>query len=62
MKLTVTSAQHSGSEWEVEDANTVPNGFAGAYDDPELVQAATKLSTIADRAILSLVAKTPRSP
>ena len=23
--------------WEVEDANTVPNGFAGAFEDPEFV-------------------------
>jgi NIPSNAP len=48
--------------WEVEDANTVPNGFAGAYEDPDLVQAAAQLSTIADREVLSLVTKTPYSP
>jgi hypothetical protein len=48
--------------WEVEDANTVPNGFAGAYENPEFVQAAVQLSTIADREVLSLVAKTPYSP
>jgi NIPSNAP len=48
--------------WEVEDANTVPNGFAGAYENPEFVQAAAQLSTIADREVLSLVGKTPYSP
>ena len=25
--------------WEVEDANTVPNGFAAAFEDPDFVQA-----------------------
>ena len=48
--------------WEVADANTVPNGFAAAYEDPAFVQAAAQLSTIADREVLSLVAKTPYSP
>ena len=48
--------------WEVEDANTVPNGFAGAYEDPDLVQAAAQLATIADREVLALVTKTPYSP
>jgi hypothetical protein len=48
--------------WEVEDVNAVPNGFAGAYEDPDLVQAAAQLSTIADREVLSLVTKTPYSP
>ena len=48
--------------WEVEDANTVPNGFAGAYENPEFVQAAAQLSAIAEREVLSLVAKTPYSP
>jgi hypothetical protein len=48
--------------WEVEDANTVPSGFAGAYEDAEFVQAAAQLATIADREVLSLVTKTPYSP
>jgi hypothetical protein len=48
--------------WEVEDANTVPNAFAAAYGDPEFVAAAAQLGTIADREVLSLVAKTPYSP
>ncbi|HET7050657.1 MAG TPA: NIPSNAP family protein [Solirubrobacteraceae bacterium] len=48
--------------WEVEDANTVPSAFAGAYKDPEFVAAAAQLRTIADREVLSLVAKTPYSP
>lgn len=48
--------------WEVEDANTVPNGFAAAYEDPDFVAAAAQLSTIADREVLSLIAKTPYSP
>ena len=48
--------------WEVEDANTVPNGFAAAYEDPDFVQAAGQLSAIADREVLSLVTKTPYSP
>jgi hypothetical protein len=48
--------------WEVEDANTVPNAFAAAYEDPEFVGAAAQLGTIADREVLSLVAKTPYSP
>jgi hypothetical protein len=48
--------------WEVEDANTVPNGFAGAFEDPEFVAASAQLSTIADREVLSLVTKTPYSP
>lgn len=48
--------------WEVEDANTVGAAFAVAYEDPEFVQAATQLATIADREVLSLVTKTPYSP
>jgi hypothetical protein len=48
--------------WEVEDANTVPTGFAGAFEDPEFVQASAQLSAIADREVLSLVVKTPYSP
>jgi hypothetical protein len=48
--------------WEVEDANTVPNAFAAAYEDPEFVAAAAQLGAIADREVLSLVAKTPYSP
>jgi len=48
--------------WEVQDANTVPNGFAAAFEHPEFVQASAQLSTIADREVLSLVAKTPYSP
>jgi NIPSNAP len=48
--------------WEVEDANAVPNGFAGAFEDPEFVAAAAALSAIADREVLSLVTKTPYSP
>ena len=48
--------------WEVEDANAVPAGFAAAYEDSESVQASAQLATIADREVLSLVAKTPYSP
>ena len=48
--------------WEVEDANTVSNAFAAAYEDPDFVAAGAALSTIADREVLSLVAKTPYSP
>jgi hypothetical protein len=48
--------------WEVEDANTVPNGFAAAFEDPEFVQASARLAAIADREVLSLVTKTPYSP
>jgi hypothetical protein len=48
--------------WEVQDANTVPNGFMGAYQDPDFVQAAAQLATIADREVVSLVVKTPYSP
>ena len=48
--------------WEVEDANTVPNGFAAAFEDPEFVQASARLATIADREVLSLVTITPYSP
>ena len=48
--------------WEVQDANTVPNGFAAAFEHPEFVLASAQLSTIADREVLSLVAKTPDSP
>ena len=48
--------------WEVVDANTVPNGFAAAFEDPEFVQASARLATIADREVLSLVTKTPYSP
>jgi len=48
--------------WEVEDANVVPAAFAAAYQDPDFVQAATDLSKIIDREVLSLVTKTPYSP
>ena len=48
--------------WEVEDANTVPAGFAGAYEDPEFVEAAAQIAKVADREVLSLVMKTPYSP
>ena len=48
--------------WEVEDANTVPGGFAAAYEDPEFAAAAAQLAMIADREVLSLVTKTPYSP
>jgi hypothetical protein len=48
--------------WEVADANTVPNAFAAAYEDAAFVQALGQISTIADREVLSLVAKTPYSP
>jgi hypothetical protein len=48
--------------WEIEDANTVPSGFAGAFEDPEFVAASAALSEIADREVLSLVTKTPYSP
>jgi len=45
--------------WQVEDANTVPTGFAGAFEDPEFAAASTALAAIADREVLSLVTKTP---
>ena len=48
--------------WEVADANVVPAAFAAAYQDPDFVQAATDLSKIIDREVLSLVTKTPYSP
>jgi len=48
--------------WEVEDANAVPRGFAGAFVDPEFGPASAALSAIADREVLSLVTKTPYSP
>jgi hypothetical protein len=48
--------------WAVEDANAVPSGLAGAFEDPDFVQAAAQLSAIADREVLSLVTKTPYSP
>jgi hypothetical protein len=48
--------------WEVEDANTVPNGFAGAFEDPEFVKASAQIAAVAEREVLSLVAKTPYSP
>ena len=48
--------------WQVEDANTVPTGFAGAFEDPDFVQASARLADIADRELLSLVVKTPYSP
>jgi len=48
--------------WEVDDANVVPAAFAAAYEDPDFVQAATDLSAIIDREVISLVTKTPYSP
>ena len=48
--------------WEVEDANTVPAGFAAAFEDPDFARAAAQLADIADREVLSLVVKTPYSP
>jgi NIPSNAP len=48
--------------WEVEDANAVPAGFAGAAEDPDFLQAAAEIAKIADREVLSLVTKTPYSP
>ncbi len=48
--------------WEVEDANVVPAAFAAAYEDSDFVQAATELSEIIDREVISLVTKTPYSP
>jgi hypothetical protein len=48
--------------WEVEDANTVPAAFAGAYEDPEFLQAAAEVAAVAERETLSLVMKTPYSP
>jgi NIPSNAP len=48
--------------WEVEDANTVPAGLAGASEDADFAQAVAELSKIADREVLSLVTKTPYSP
>jgi hypothetical protein len=48
--------------WEVEDANTVPAGCAGAFEDPEFAAACAALAAIADREVLSFVTKTPYSP
>ena len=48
--------------WEIEDANVVPAAFAAAYEDPDFVRAATDLSEIIDREVISLVTKTPYSP
>jgi NIPSNAP len=48
--------------WEVEDANAVPAALAAAYEDPDFVRAAAGLAPIADREVLSLLAKTPYSP
>ena len=48
--------------WEVEDANVVPAALAAASQDPDFVQAATDLSKIVEREVLSLVTKTPYSP
>ena len=48
--------------WEVEDANVVPTALAAASQDPDFVRAATELSKIVDREVLSLVTKTPYSP
>ena len=48
--------------WEIEDANDVAAAFAAASQDPDFVQAATELSKIVDREVLSLVTKTPYSP
>jgi hypothetical protein len=48
--------------WEIEDANVVATAFAGAYQDLDFVQAATDLSDIIDREVISLVTKTPYSP
>ena len=47
---------------EIEDANDVAAAFAAASQDPDFVQAATELSKIIDREVLSLVTKTPYSP
>jgi hypothetical protein len=48
--------------WEVPDANTVPAAFAGAYQDAEFVEAATRIAAVAEREVLSLCEKTPYSP
>ena len=48
--------------WEVPDADTVPSALAAASVDPDFMQAAEQLSRIADREVLSLLAKTPYSP
>jgi hypothetical protein len=48
--------------WEVPDANTVPAGFAKAYEDPDFVAAAARIAEVADREVLSLIEKTPYSP
>ena len=48
--------------WEVEDANTVPAGFAGAFEDPDFVAASAEIARVAEREVLSLVMKTPYSP
>jgi hypothetical protein len=48
--------------WEVEDANVVPAALGAASQDPDFVQAATDLSKIVEREVLSLVTKTPYSP
>jgi len=40
----------------------VPAAFAGAYEDPEFLQAAAEVAAVAERETLSLVMKTPYSP
>ena len=61
--MTVIGDLHEVHDlWEIEDANAVPAGFAGAAEDPDFLQALADLSKIADREVLSLVTKTPYSP
>jgi hypothetical protein len=61
--MTVIGDLHEVHDlWEVEDANAVPAGFAGAAEDPEFQQAVARIAEIADREVLSLVTKTPYSP
>lgn len=48
--------------WQIDDANAVAAAFAGAYEDPDFLQAVERLSTVAEREVLSLLTKTPYSP
>ena len=61
--MTVIGDLHEVHDlWEVDDANAVPAGFAGASQDPDFQRAAAEIARVADREVLSLVMKTPYSP
>jgi hypothetical protein len=48
--------------WEVENADAVAGALAAAYQEPDFVEAAVRLSAVCDRETLTLMAKTPYSP